>query len=64
MAAWPPSLVNQSVHPENCRSNCFWDKNTKKCLIRGLRREGYIIISSIFVTLFFSLSHIELSNLF
>ena len=40
MSAWPPSSVNQSVHPAKCRVNCFSDKNTEKCLIRGLRGEG------------------------
>ena len=40
MSAWPPSLVNQSVHPAKCRANCFWDKNAEKCVTRGLRGEG------------------------
>ena len=39
MSAWPPSLVNQSVHPAKCRANCFWDKKVEKCLTRGLRGE-------------------------
>ena len=32
--------VNQSVHPEKCRANCFWDKNAEKCVTRGLREGG------------------------
>ena len=40
MSAWPPSLVNQSVHPAKCRANCFWDKKAEMGLARELRREG------------------------
>ena len=41
MSAWPPSLVNQSVHPAKCRANCFWDRKSRDGSSKGMvRGEG------------------------
>ena len=36
MSAWPPFLVNHSVHPAKCRANWFWDRKNRVGS-RGLR---------------------------
>ena len=41
MSAWPPSLVNQSVHPVKCRANCFWERKSRDGSSKGMvRGEG------------------------
>ena len=40
MSAWPPSLVNQSVHPAKCRANCFWDRKISDGSSKGIVRGG------------------------
>ena len=40
MSAWPPPLVNQSIHPAKCRANCFWDRKSRAGSRKGIAREG------------------------
>ena len=40
MSAWPPSLVNQSVHPAKCRANCFWDRKSRDGSSKGIAQGG------------------------
>ena len=48
MSAWPPSLVNQSVHPAKCRANCFWDRKSRDGSSKGMvRGEGSTLEGSL-----------------
>ena len=48
MSAWPPSLVNQSVHPAKCRANRFWDRKSRDGSSKGMvRGEGSTLEGSL-----------------
>ena len=40
MSGWPPSLVNQSVHPAKCRANSFWERKSREGSSKGIAWGG------------------------
>ena len=40
MSAWPPPLLNQSVHPAKCGANCFWDRKIRDRSSKGIAWGG------------------------